>query len=111
MGQLLPPWQRMIVMKTTRRVDAAGEPRKAPRRNPLGDLDGDGEATAGFGLPGGAPGQGAVLEVNLDHARAQLAADQLLGERIFDVALNRPAQRPGAVGAVAAGGIDNPVDD
>ena len=40
----------------------------------------------------------------------QVAADELLGERILDVALDGAAQRPRAVRAVLAGLLDDPVD-
>ncbi len=51
------------------------------------------------------------VEVDLDVAALEVAADQLLRERILDVALDRAAERPGAVRAVLAGLLDDPVDD
>ena len=96
--------------------------RHEPRRHGVGDparrsgapasdgLDGDRQPPAGLVLAGRAPGERAVVQVDLDDARPQLPADELLGERVLDVALNRPAQRPRAVGPVAARRVDDPVD-
>ncbi len=53
-------------------------------------LDGDGQAPAGLVLAGRPPGQRAVVHVDLDDARPQLAADELFGQRILDVALDAP---------------------
>src|SRR6266566_10166761 len=40
--------------------------------------------------------------------RDDLALDQRLRERVFDVLLQRAAQRPGSVGAVCAGLLQDP---
>src|SRR5206468_5033220 len=50
-----------------------------------------------------------VLENDLDLAAlGELALDEALGKRVLDVPLDRPAQRPRAVGAVLAGRLDQP---
>ena len=55
-------------------------------------------------------GQGAGVHVDLELAALEVAADQLLGERILDVALDGAAQRTRPVRAVLAGQVDDPVD-
>ena len=67
--------------------------------------------TAGGQLAGGTVGQLASIEIDVDVAAAQVSADELLGQRILDVALDGAAERPGAVRAILAGDFDDPVDD
>src|SRR5436190_19034493 len=59
----------------------------------------------------GAVGERAGVEVDLDVSASQVAADELFGKRVFDVPLDRPAQRARAIRAVLAGHFDDPVDD
>src|SRR4051812_40819248 len=54
--------------------------------------------------------QDASVEVDLDVASLELPTDELLGKRILDVALNRPAQRTRTVRAILACLLDDPVD-
>src|SRR5262245_9858072 len=49
------------------------------------------------------------FEVDLDVAAVQVASDEFFGQRILDIPLNRPAQRPRPVRTVLAGDLDNPV--
>src|SRR5262245_64472 len=70
-----------------------------------------GELPTSLQLTSGTIGERAGVEVHLDVASPQVAADELLRERILDITLDGAAQRPGAVRAVLAGDLDNPVDD
>src|SRR5215203_1598524 len=63
------------------------------------------------GMAGAAIRQDAGVQVDLDVAPFEVPADELLGERVFDVALDGTAQRSGPVRAVLAGLLDDPVDD
>src|SRR5207247_416659 len=72
---------------------------------------GSGELPAGFELAGRSIGQLPRVQIDLDLAATQVAANELLGQRIFDVTLDGAAQRTRAVRAVLAGDLDNPVDD
>src|SRR5262245_34202856 len=69
------------------------------------------ELSPGFYDAGGAVGQLAGLEVDLDVAAVEVTPDELLGQRILDVALDGATKRARAVRAVLAGDLDNPVDD
>src|ERR1700687_421579 len=51
------------------------------------------------------------IEVNLDVPAMQMTSNELLGERVLDVALNGAPEGPGAVRPVLAGRLDDPVDD
>src|SRR5262245_43105610 len=55
-------------------------------------------------------GEVGAIEVDLDHAPTEMSADELLRERILDIALNGAPERPRAVRAVLAGDLDNPVN-
>ena len=85
-----------------------------PKRSSVQESDAGGQTPAGGGHgPVGVErpvGQGAGVHVDLEFAALQVAADQLLGERILDVALDGAAQRTRAVRAVLAGQVDDPVD-
>src|SRR5882724_4299189 len=73
---------------------AAGEARLLDQRRQLG------VRFVGRGLAERLIGEGqlAVLDVDADHAALlQLAEQQLLGERLLDVLLDHPGERPGAV--------------
>ena len=98
----------------TKLLPASGPARGAARagdsRSQYWNLDGHGQASAGFVLPRRPPGQSALIEVDFDVAIAQLAANERLGQRILDVTLDRTPQRSGAVRAVEAGRLDDPVD-
>ena len=63
------------------------------------------------GLSGRAVRQRPAIEVDLDLAALEVPTDELLGQRIFDVALNRAAEGPRAVRPVLARLLDDPVDD
>src|SRR5438105_2935205 len=52
----------------------------------------------------------ACVEIDLDLAAAQVAADQFFGQRILDVALDGAPQRPRAVRPILARHLDDPVD-
>jgi hypothetical protein len=59
--------------------------------------------------PGGAVDKLVPLGVDLDEGgAAQAPLNKRLGERVFDVLLERAAQGAGAVGAVGAGLVHNP---
>src|SRR6476620_8044013 len=73
-------------------------------------LDASGEPTAVFRRVGRAVSEAPAVEVHLHVASLERAADQLVRERILDVALDRPAERPGSIRAVLAGLFDDPVD-
>src|SRR4029077_1855568 len=50
------------------------------------------------------------VQVDVDFAAGEVAPDQLFRQRILDVALDSPAQRPCAVRPVLAGYLNDPVD-
>src|SRR6185436_1746034 len=82
---------------------------RPPKLQTPGDLlDGDCQRAACLTLTG-TPGQSPILEVDLHQARLEVPAYEFLGERVLDVALDGPTQRPRAVGPVAAGGVNNPI--
>ncbi len=60
--------------------------------------------------PAGRYDELAGVQVDLDLAASQMAADELLRERIFDIPLNRAPQRARTVRAVLARDFDDPVD-
>src|ERR671926_260900 len=67
------------------------------------------ERVAGLLDGGRAVRELAALGVDLDdRGVAERALDERLGERVFDVLLERAPERPRAVGAVAAGLLDDP---
>ena len=70
-----------------------------------------GQAVAVDDLAGRAVGQHAAVEVDLDLAAFELAANELLRQRILHVALDRATKRSGAVGPIPAGDVDDPVAD
>ena len=72
---------------------------------------GSGQPAAFQGLAGRAVGQRPAIEVDLDFAALEVPADELLGQRILDIALNRAAEGPRAVRPVLARLLDDPVDD
>src|SRR5436190_24178988 len=69
-----------------------------------------GESVPGFCRTHRPIRQDASVEVDLDVASLELPTDELLGKRILDVALDRPAQRTRAVRAILACLLDDPVD-
>src|SRR5688572_32786949 len=69
------------------------------------------QLTAAGELSSRAVGNLPPFEVHLDLAVAQVTANELFRQRILDVALDRAAQRPGAVRPVLARDVDDPVDD
>ena len=69
-----------------------------------------GQPTAFLGLACRAIGQRPGVEIYLDLPALEVPADELLGERVLDVALDGAAQRPRPVRAVLARLLDDPVD-
>jgi hypothetical protein len=55
------------------------------------------ELASRFQLSGGAVGERSGFKVHLDIAAMQMPADQLLGQRILDMALDGAAKRTGPV--------------
>src|SRR5262245_152998 len=117
------PGQATILLDLRRPRPAAGRgPAHGP---PLRTGPSRGNVRAGLARPstqlgqppallGGSDGtvrQAAGIQIDLDVAALEVAADELFGERVFDVALDGPAQRPGAVRAVLARLLDDPVED
>src|SRR5262249_530821 len=70
---------------------------------------GSGELSPGLELAGRAVRQLTGLEVDLDLAAAEVAADQFFRQRILDIALDPPPERPPAVRTVFTSCFDNPV--
>src|SRR5207247_5823411 len=64
----------------------------------------------GFQLAGGPVGQLSGIDVHLDITTLEMTSDELFRQRVFDVPLNRAAQRPGAVRSVLTRHLDDPVD-
>src|SRR5918993_1185371 len=82
---------------------------RRPRRSPQAKA-GLSQRTAVLGNARGAVGEAPAFHVDLDLAALEVAANEFFGERILDVTLNGAAQRPGAIRAVLARLIDDPVD-
>src|SRR5215471_12655380 len=74
-------------------------------------LPGSRQLPAGFQLAGRPIGKLTGVQIHLNLTAAEMAADELLRERIFDVPLNRTPQRPRAIRAVLARDFDDPVHD
>src|SRR6478736_8682300 len=72
-------------------------------------LDVSGQFTACLDLAGGPVSQNAGVEIDVDFPAPEVPANELFGQGILDVALNRPAERPRSIRAVLAGGLDDPV--
>src|SRR5688572_27778093 len=87
-----------------------GHAKRAVYRN----LDAGGQPAAGLEVvgvvSGHAVGQISAIDVDLEVAAAELAADQLLAEGVFHIPLDGAAEGPGAVRAVLTGQVDYPVD-
>src|SRR5687768_6272838 len=69
------------------------------------------EFAAGLELARWTVSERSRVEIDLDVAATEMAADELFRQWILNVTLNRAAQRPRAVRAVLAGHLDDPVDD
>src|SRR5690242_439943 len=93
---------------------ATGRPAASAAGTPSDDftafLDVSGELAAFLGLACRTVGEGSAVEVDLDFAAFEVAADELLGKRVLDVPLDGAPERPRAVRAVLARLFDDPVD-
>src|SRR5437867_12943740 len=68
------------------------------------------QLASGFELACRAICELARVEIDLDLAAVQVAADQFFRQRILDVALDGAPQRPRAVRSILARHLDDPVD-